>query len=246
MFNREEYIAKNKFQKLSARRQHDILGDLAERARKDINYGNFLTRYAELHSWSSLDRYEPPYWLTNSEALHEFIIFHRQLGTLASTHRKVNHLSKPLSWLPVFDIEIVIDQIRSPYNVGSILRIIDNFGFKGLVHGTKWLKLDHPQLEKAARGTQQWIPVTYQADLVNYLREHDGPIIGLENDPVATPITEWHPIEEGIIVLGNEEYGIAKIIREICDQLVVIPLHGYKKSLNVHHALAIIAQKINA
>ncbi|MBN2381732.1 hypothetical protein JXQ70_02520 [bacterium] len=234
-------LCKVEFVRLSARRQHDVLADIAESFLESGSYSDFLGKYHKYHSWVELDKYEPAYWLSNEEALQEYILFHRALGKSSQSYRTDAALKRKLTWEPTHQVEVAIDQIRSPYNVGSILRLMDNFGFKGLVHSTSWLRPDHPQLCKAARGTESWIPVTYCPDLVQYLRKSRVRLIGLENDQRAIPLHDWEPTKQCIVVLGNEEYGIARVIRELCDQLVTIPLIGFKKSLNVHHAFAIFA-----
>jgi tRNA G18 (ribose-2'-O)-methylase SpoU len=236
-------ISQRKFSKLSARRQHELLAALASEALSGKTIDTFLKRYDELHSWARLDRYAPPVWLSQEEALEEYFVFHAGL-TFSPNELPQEDLSKsPVSWQPCFAVEVVLDQVRSPYNVGSIIRIIDNFGFKGLVHSSAWLRMDHPQLCKAARGCQKWIPVRFEPDLISYLKQALGPVIGIENNTGAVPVTGWDVPKQSVLVLGNETYGIAAALRRLCDQTVSIPMFGYKKSMNVHHALAIIAQK---
>jgi len=172
-------ISKNKFTKLSSRRQHELLAELARKASPDTDFDLFLKRYHELHSWAPLDLYTPPAWLSKKEALDEYVNFHRNFTSLKPDSEESE---KNLSWQPKFEVEVVLDQIRSPYNVGSILRIIDNFGLKGMVHSSSWLSLKHPQLIKAARGCEKWIPVKFEPDLISYLKNTDLPVIGIEND----------------------------------------------------------------
>ncbi len=235
-------ISKNKFIKLSSRRQHELLADLARNSSPDTGYDLFLKRYHELHSWAQLDLYTPPAWLSKEEALDEYFSFHRSFTSLQPD---LEESEKNLSWQPKFEVEVVLDQIRSPYNVGSILRIIDNFGLKEMVHSSSWLSLKHPQLIKAARGCEKWIPVRFKSDLISYLKKSDLPVIGIENDKNAETLKTGSLPERCIIILGNESYGIASAIRETCCKTVCIPMYGFKKSMNVNHALAVIAQKIS-
>jgi len=235
-------ISKNKFAKLPSRRQHELLAELARSALSDPDINLFLDRYNELHSWAPLDRYSPPAWLSRKEAIDEYYSFHLNFTSLKSDPEESG---KNLSWQPKFNVEVVLDQVRSPYNVGSILRIIDNFGFKGMVHSSSWLSLDHPQLVKAARGSEKWIPVRFETDLISYLKNTSLQVIGIENDKQAETLKNWSPPEKCILVLGNESYGIASAIREICCKTVSIPMYGFKRSMNVNHALAVIAQKIS-
>lgn len=234
-------INRGKFRRLSPRGQHALLAELAREARDGGEFEWFFNRYRELQSWAALDAYAPPPWLTETEALEEFIAFHSRLSFPPGTAPSG---SGPVSWQPRFQVEVVLDQVRSPYNVGSVLRILDNFGFKGLVHATAWLRLDHPQLRKAARGCEQWIPVRYEPALPTFLQRADVPVIGIENDPRAIAIDRWAPADACLLVVGNESGGISAAVRTCCSQMVRVPLFGFKQSMNLHHALAVVAHRI--
>ena len=226
---------------LSPVRQHELLASLAWEAGKKQTFSDFTGRYEELQSWSGLDRYRPSDWLSEEEALQEFFLFHNNFCKIPLTPH-INDLV--LSWQSMFDVTVLLDQIRSPFNAGSVIRIIDNFGFKGLVHNSPWLRMEHPQLCKAARGCEKWIPVNFEPDLPAWLKNQRMPAIGVENDPVAIPLKDWEPLSRCVLIAGNEEYGIASGLRQCCDQIVQIPMFGFKKSMNLHHALAIVAQRI--
>jgi tRNA G18 (ribose-2'-O)-methylase SpoU len=232
---------------MSARRQHELLAAMAQKAMNDKGYRTFIHRYDELLSWVDLDKYTPPSWLSKVEALDEFLAFHSRFcpqSAFRSDEEHTGDRSNGVSWQPRFDVTVAVDQVRSPYNVGSILRIIDNFGFKGMIHSTSWLRLEHPQLLKAARGCERWIPVWYDPDLVSWLKNTDKHVIGLETGKEAIKIEEWIPDDKCVLVVGNETYGIADSIKECCDRVVQIPMHGFKRSMNVHHALSIFGYKI--
>ena len=234
-------IGKRKYSSMSSRRQHQLLASLVKNAIKTGDVEHFRKRYQELHSWSELDRYIPPPWLSKEELLEEYFVFH---SNFSSVSEELAAADSSISWNPEFPVEVVLDQVRSPYNVGSVLRLIDNFTCMGVVHSTSWLRLDHPQLRKSARGCEKWIPVRYEPDLVPYLKNAPVPVIAIEDDKKGVPINQWAPPRECILVLGNETYGIASAIRKCCDKSVFIPMFGFKKSMNLHHALAIVLQKI--
>ena len=200
-----------------------------------------------MQSWVELDQYSPPIYLTDKEALYEYFRFHIGFSNNPSLFEEEDtgedRLS-PLSWEPRFNVTIVLDQVRSPYNTGSVLRLIDNFGFSKLVHNADWLRLDHPQLCKASRGTEKWIPVEHRPDLPDWLQNITVPVIGIENSENAITMDGWQPEVPCVLVVGNEVYGITTKLREQCDFLVKIPMRGFKQSMNLHHALAIAAFKI--
>ncbi|CAM2066119.1 SpoU-methylase domain-containing protein [Sulfidibacter corallicola] len=236
-------ISLRKWSRLAARRQHALLAELVAwaQAAPEAHGPEFRRRYGELTEAAELDRFAIPPWLAPHEALNELLRFHQALAGTEATPETEDH---PLSWQPTFAVEVVLDQVRSAFNVGSVLRLIDNFGFSGLVHATAGLRLDHPRLVRAARGAQRWIPCRLETDLAAYLTASDVPVIGLECAERARDIRDWQPPPACRLLLGNESYGIAAALRERCDELVYIPMHGYKRSMNVHHALAVVAQKI--
>ncbi len=235
-------ISRRKFSKLSAFGQHQLLADMArDFLADDADLSGFLTRYAEMHTWVDLDRYQPPNWLQPREALLELENFHQGLRGMPIPYE--SGITQNLSWKPRLEVEVVLDQVLSPHNIGSILRLIDNFGFRGMVHSTKSLDPNHPRLRRSARGCERWIPIRYEPELTRWLAEHPWPKVAIEADAAAIPVTQWQPPQRCLLVVGNESYGIARAIRDLCDQLVIIPMAGYKKSMNLSHALAVVAQK---
>lgn len=240
-------IGREKFTRLSSIRQHEYLALLARKTLESGDFKGFIKRYIEMQSWVELDKYTPPAYLTEEESVHEYLLFHKGFSTNPGIHKK--ETDKPirvetLSWSPKFDVTIVLDQVRSPYNTGSVLRLIDNFGFRRLIHNAEWLRLDHPQLCRAARGAEKWIPVEHKPDLSEWIDSLDIPVIGIENSECAILMDDWQPETPCVIIIGNEVYGIAKKLRDQCKTLVKIPMLGFKQSMNLHHALAIAGYKI--
>jgi tRNA G18 (ribose-2'-O)-methylase SpoU len=231
------------FGQLDSRRQHEYLACLARSALRGYRRPEFRDRYLSMQATGSIDRFLPPNWLSESELLEEIANFHELFSghPVAGAEIDEEKTVQQLTWEPVYPVRIVLDQVRSPYNVGSIVRLIDNFGFEELIHGSEWLRLDHPQLKKAARGAEKWIPVRFESDLPGLLAAATCPVIGLENDADSIALDNWVPPKSCFIVVGNESYGISRAIRDCCRETIAIPLHGYKRSLNVHHALAIAA-----
>lgn len=239
-----ETIGQKKFSRLPVRRQHALLAELAGSALKAGDYQGFCERYAVMHSWAALDRYRPPHWLSSQESLHEFFYFHAGYAQNPGHLEPFQADAEPLAWQPRFDVTVVVDQVRSPYNIGSIIRLIDNAGFAGLVHASPGFDLNHARLRRAARGAERWIPVHFVEDVPALLQQSDVPVIALENCSGAITVDAWQPPEKFLLVVGNESYGIAGAVRDCCSVCVHIPMHGYKKSMNVHQALAIAGHRI--
>lgn len=236
MENSAKNISKAKFQKLSLRQQHRILAGLASDSLRAGGCEDFWQRYAMLHGLTHLDRYYPAKWLSQEEALTACRDFHLLFGEIPQPISQ----PKPQLWQPRYRVEVILDQVKTPYNIGSILRLIDNFGFAGLVHASPWLRWDHPRLARAARGCQGWIPVSYQADLPEYLAQMKRPVFAIEACDNAVDLEDWEPPPECAFVLGNESYGVSRAILDQCDGALRIPMHGFKHSMNVSHAFAVV------
>ena len=215
-----ETIGKRKFIKLSSSRQHEYLAFLAQEALKNGDFKGFFERYNEMQSWVELDQYTPPEYLTEEEALHEYFLFH---NSFTGNPQDLLNNDPPekdndtVTWEPVLNVTIVLDLVRSPFNVGSVLRLIDNFGFRRLVHNSEWLRLDHPQLCKSARGCQKWIPVEYKNDLIHWLSNEKLPIIGLETSPEAIDIKEWKPMGNTFLLCGQADIGRSTTYKYLTD-----------------------------
>lgn len=230
-----EHISQAKFRSLTARQQHKLLAQLAERALEGRLEG-FPSRYAEMTGWVELDLYVPPVWLDPREALMETVRFHR---LFCGARPPLGEDAECLSWQPRFPVVVAMDQIRAPYNLGSILRLMDNLGFEALVHSTPHLSLQHAQLKKSARGCEAWIPVQLEPDLPAFLETQERPVIGLELSEDAIPLHDFLPSEAMVVVLGNEQYGLSRAVRARCQRLVKVPTFGHKHSMNVSHAFAV-------
>jgi len=237
-------IGRDKFCRQPAPRRHKLLAALAREHAGDGDLDAFSARYDEMMAWSTLDRYHPPAWLSPREALAEYARFHEILSGKQRQFDPVEPPAQVTSWQPRFPVTVVLDQVRTPHNCGSVLRLIDNFGFEGLVHATAHFDPEHNQLHRAARGSEKWVPITCVTDLPGWLAEQTRPVIGLEADPRAIPLDDWQPPESCILVVGNETYGIAAHLRDRCDMLVCIPTYGFKASMNLSHALAIAGRHI--
>ncbi len=149
-------------------------------------------------------------------------------------------------------VHILLPDIRSAYNVGSIFRSADCFGIEKIyLYGTTPRPLDRfnrsnsgPQkeLSKTALGAEKTI-LWESVDELNSLfkkKKKDGfTLIAVEQDNESIFIDEFKKIQkkEGIenilLIFGNEVDGIDKKILKKVDYILEIPMHGQKESLNI-------------
>lgn len=165
--------------------------------------------------------------------------------------KKISLLKSPQMILGIFQIpevhikhgiklNLALDGVRDPGNLGTIIRLCDWFGIEQLVCSTDTADCYNPKTVQATMGSLARVDVIY-TDLRDYLLKSDLPIYGTFMD--GKSIYQEHLTKEGIIVMGNEGKGISKSIEELVSYRVAIPQFGKGKStdsLNVATATAII------
>lgn len=236
-----ESISHKKFLSLSSKKKHELLAALAIEALDKKKYAFFVKKYKIFHEWTDIDRFYPPPWLNNEEKLKGYYDFHISFSPNPPIREKDEHPAPALR--KTFDLILYLDQIRSPYNIGSILRIADNFGIKEVVHSSRHINPNNSRLKKASMGTYRWIPLKYIENPVSWLKNSDKRVAGLETISKAVSIENFSFSESMVIVAGNEENGISSTILSCCKEIIKIPMFGFKNSMNVNNALSIVCQR---
>jgi len=142
------------------------------------------------------------------------------------------------------EIIVILHNIRSIHNVGSIFRTSDAAGVSKIyLVGTTPTPLDRfgfprKDLAKVALGAEKDIPWEYSGDtleVIKKLREKDFKIVSLEQDKKSTPYTDIKKLglEKIALILGDEVNGIGQEILDGSDVIAEIPMSGKKESLNV-------------
>lgn len=151
--------------------------------------------------------------------------------------------------LVMHEISILLHNIRSAHNVGSIFRTADAAGVRRMyLSGYTPTPLDQfkrPQKEiaKTALGAECSVPWEYvksPAGLIAKLKKEGVAIVGVEQDDRALDYRSFTPTNTTLVLLGNEVRGLSKGLRDRCDTLIEISMHGVKESLNVSVAAGIV------
>ena len=148
--------------------------------------------------------------------------------------------------LPKLPLYFVLDNLRSAFNVGSIFRTCDILRVTSLFLCGYTACPPHTKLEKTALGTVDYVPWRYfesAVDAVDYLRDRNIAVWAAETASGSVPYDEAEFPDELAIVLGNEALGVSRDVLERCDGMVEIPTRGYKNSLNVASACAVLGFK---
>lgn len=144
-------------------------------------------------------------------------------------------------------LTVVLDSLRSAFNVGGIFRTSECFGAEGIVLCGYTATPDDPRVAKAALGTERRVPWTCREDIrevVATFHAQGTPCVALEtvSDAPSPDGFDWSfPCA---LLLGNERFGLPEDVVADCAGVVRIPLFGAKNSLNVGSAFAIAANAI--
>ena len=143
-------------------------------------------------------------------------------------------------------IEALLDNIRSVYNVGSILRTADGAGVGHLHCCGITPSPDHPKIAKTALGAEKsvgWMKSGNGLETAVSLKQRGYQLLALECTPDATllPDMKLDNNQPVVLVVGNEVAGVDPGILEICDKTIMLPMQGVKNSLNVASAFAVAA-----
>lgn len=142
---------------------------------------------------------------------------------------------KKLEKIPVV---VVLDNIRSMLNVGSLFRTSDAFLVEKIILGGITPRPPHRDIQKAALGATEsvdWIASEDTAGALKKLLEDGYEIVGIEQTTASKPLEEFviAPASKYALVLGNEVEGLSQEVVELCTSFIEIPQSGTKHSLNV-------------
>jgi 23S rRNA (guanosine2251-2'-O)-methyltransferase len=142
---------------------------------------------------------------------------------------------------------VVLDNIRSALNVGSIFRTCDAAAVRHLYLGGITALPPNPQLLKTALGAQETVPWSHRlstVELVEELHAEGFCIVAVELTDRSVPYTQaTYPVDTAL-VFGHEVAGVAVPVLDRSDQVVEIPMFGRKNSLNVATSVGVILFEI--
>jgi tRNA G18 (ribose-2'-O)-methylase SpoU len=168
------------------------------------------------------------------------------LSTLSTTGTKTGRTPQDSTGLAV-----LLDNIRSAWNVGSILRSADGFGFRHAYLCGITPTGDNEAVTKTSLGAEDSVPWSYHNDavkLVKGLRKEGWRICALEDDRRSISLSHFphSPFPSPIVLLiGNEVSGVDPELLDLCDEIFYIPMLGEKKSFNVAIAFGIAAYALS-
>lgn len=144
-------------------------------------------------------------------------------------------------------VHVILDNIRSAFNTGSIFRTADGGAVEHIYLCGMTAHPPNAKLAKTALGAFDYVPWTYfekTEDAIRHVRDRGIPVLAVETTPAAVSVYDYPWQQPVAIIFGNEVTGILPEIWQSCDGCVRIPMCGFKNSMNVATAFGIVLYEI--
>ncbi|MEZ4200485.1 MAG: TrmH family RNA methyltransferase [Candidatus Paceibacterota bacterium] len=152
---------------------------------------------------------------------------------------------------------VMLDNIRSAHNVGSIFRTCDGAGVEKLyLIGTTPTPVDRfgrvqPEIAKTSLGATEsvaWEQIGSAESLstqtavaeIESLKQAGYAIVAVEQTPQSVSLTSWQQPQKVCFIFGTERGGLQPELLQIADHIIDIPMHGQKDSLNVSVSVGVV------
>ncbi len=145
-----------------------------------------------------------------------------------------------------FPIKVILEDIRSAFNVGSVFRTCDAAGIEELILTGITPYPPHNRIPKTALGaieTVKWQHIPDKDDALRYCKQNST-LIAVELVDNAVSYLDYDFTKPVTIIFGNEISGISGNTLKQCETIVKIPMFGSKESLNVANSHSIICYEI--
>jgi len=140
---------------------------------------------------------------------------------------------------------VVLDGVRSLYNVGSVFRTSDAFRVAEVILCGITATPPHTEIHKTALGAEESVKWRYfknTIDAIKALREEGYQLLSIEQCEGSTMLQDFHPDPSlrYAVILGNEVKGVQQEVVDACDGCLEIPQYGTKHSMNVSVTAGIV------
>ena len=137
---------------------------------------------------------------------------------------------------------LFLEDVQDPGNVGTMIRTADAAGFTGVIVSDKSADIYSLKTLRSMQGSHFHLPI-YRMSLASFVEEakkSNLPILATTLSKESKDYRELSPLEDFVLVMGNEGQGISPVMVESADQLVHIGMKGRAESLNVAIAAGIL------
>jgi len=153
------------------------------------------------------------------------------------------HAARPYENIKSLPVAILLDNVRSMYNVGAFFRTADAAGLEKLILAGITAKPPKSQITKTALGAEDrvaWDHTWDPASALHDLRDRHYEIAAIETSPNSIDLYDWSPCFPVCLIFGHEVDGIQPSLIGLADAFIRIPMLGLKHSLNVATAGGVV------
>lgn len=147
-------------------------------------------------------------------------------------------------------LAVLLDNIRSAWNAGSILRSAEGFGFAHAFFCGITPTPENEAVTRASLGAEDSVPWSYHKDavkLVKGLKQEGWKVYALEEDERAVTLgNDEGEDRKAVLIVGNEVTGVDPELLDLCGKIFFIPMRGEKKSFNAAVAFGIAAHALQS
>ncbi len=230
-------MTEGEFSRLPHKMRHKIAAKLLRSFHEEKKPCD-LNSYRRVERWIGLPFLDENDFPSLADRYHTHIV--QAKLPLKEPHFFTHQVDSP-SDEPYLPVSIYLDNIRSAFNVGSIVRTTEAFRLGTLLFAGITPFIDNPKVQKTSMCSFDKVPCQKALTIESLPR----PLIALETLREAPSIFDFLFPQTFTLILGNEEYGVSKELLETACAVVQIPLYGFKNSLNVASAYAIAAGVIS-
>lgn len=152
-----------------------------------------------------------------------------------------------VKFIPKVPISILVEDVRSVYNVGSIFRTADSFGAKKVYLSGITAFPPRDDLHKTALGAEESVDWEYDKnpiELAKRIKSEGISLVLIEQTKKSYDIFNSEIDFPVCFIVGNEVNGVSEELAALSDVHLEIPMHGVKQSLNVSVATGIIGYEL--
>ncbi|MNM90906.1 putative TrmH family tRNA/rRNA methyltransferase [compost metagenome] len=143
---------------------------------------------------------------------------------------------------------LILDEIEDPHNLGSILRTAECTGVHGVIIPKRRSAAVTATVSKTSAGAVEYVPVARVTNLVQTIEQLKQSGVWV----VGTDVEAKEEMYQGgniftgpvAIVIGNENKGMGRLVRETCDILLKLPMNGRLNSLNASVAAGVVMYEV--
>jgi len=146
---------------------------------------------------------------------------------------------------PKLPLVVVLDNIRSLSNIGSVFRTSDALAIQEIVLCGITAQPPHREIHKTALGATDSVSWKYEpttSEAVKKLKKSGYEVVAIEQADEAVSLIDFRPNKEKkyALIFGNEVHGVEDEVIDVCDMCIEIPQWGTKHSYNISVAAGIV------